>query len=141
MDKISGKNLDRAAQICAGYLSNNTMQAEHVPSFIAKVFGAVHDISQGYASLVTTRDPAVPVSKSIHDNYLICLEDGVKRKMLKPYLDRKYSMSPEQYRKKWGLPEDYPMVAPSLSKKRRDTANSIGLGDTVRDKPKKKKNR
>jgi predicted transcriptional regulator len=120
--------LRMTTDIVASFLTHNSVPAESVPEMIKSVHATMKEISGGEAKPEPKAKPAVPVSKSIHDDYLVCLEDGKKLKMLKRYLRSQYDMSPEEYRRKWGLPSDYPMVAPSYSRRRSDFAKEIGLG-------------
>lgn len=115
--------------IVASFVSNNTIPAETVPDVIRRVHEAVHGLSAaGEEKPVEKQKPAVPVSRSITPDYLVCLEDGKKLKMLKRYLRSNYDMTPDDYRRKWGLAADYPMVAPNYSKRRSEFAKEIGLG-------------
>ncbi|TRO94502.1 transcriptional regulator [Glycocaulis profundi] len=120
--------LRMTTDIVASFLTHNSVPAESVPDMIKSVHATMKEISGGEAKPEPKAKPAVPVSKSVHDDYLVCLEDGKKLKMLKRYLRSQYDMSPEEYRRKWGLPSDYPMVAPSYSRRRSDFAKEIGLG-------------
>jgi predicted transcriptional regulator len=120
--------LRMTTDIVASFLTHNSVPAESVPEMIKSVHATMKEISGGEAKPEPKAKPAVPVSKSVHDDYLVCLEDGKKLKMLKRYLRSQYDMSPEEYRRKWGLPSDYPMVAPSYSRRRSDFAKEIGLG-------------
>ena len=115
--------------IVASFVSNNTIPAETVPDVIRRVHETVSTLaSAGEDKPAEKPKPAVPISRSITDDYLVCLEDGKKLKMLKRYLRSNYDMTPDEYRRKWGLPADYPMVAPNYSKKRSQFAKEIGLG-------------
>jgi predicted transcriptional regulator len=120
--------LRMTTDIVASFLTHNSVSAESVPELIKSVHGTMNEISGTAEKPEPKAKPAVPVSKSITDDYIICLEDGKKLKMLKRYLRSQYDMSPEDYRRKWNLPADYPMVAPSYSKKRSQFAKDIGLG-------------
>lgn len=132
-DEPSG-NLDNeellrmTTDIVASFVANNSIPSESLPDLIRNVHATVSDISGGNAKPEVKQKPAVPVSKSVTDDFIICLEDGKKLKMLKRYLRSQYDMSPEDYRRKWGLPADYPMVAPNYSKRRSQFAKQIGLG-------------
>jgi predicted transcriptional regulator len=127
-DKSKGDLLGAMARIVAGYSSNHTVS--DLPALMRQVHETLVKISKGEAAPAHAEglQPAVPVSKSVMPDYLICLEDGKKMKMLKRYLKTAYGMSPEDYRAKWGLPEDYPMVAPNYAEKRSHLAKAIGLG-------------
>lgn len=127
--------------VVAAYVGNNKIGADELPDLIRAVhqtFDALgNDGAEGSGQV-----PAVPIDKSVTRDYVICLEDGKKLKMLKRYLRTHFDMTPEEYRAKWGLPRDYPMVAPSYSAKRSRYAKQIGLGKkpgTKRGRPKKKK--
>ncbi len=133
--------VDITAEIVAAYVSNNKIEPETLPEMIRKVHGTLENVFEesGYiASGGENRKPAVPVSESIGDEYLICLEDGQSFKSLKRHLKSHYNLTPEEYRIKWGLPADYPMVAPKYSEKRSQLAKQIGLGHTAKVGRKKK---
>jgi predicted transcriptional regulator len=126
--------------IVASFVNNNTIPAETVPELIRQVHGTVNSLSQGPESKPQEKQkPAVPISKSIQDDYLVCLEDGKRLKMLKRYLRSNYDMTPDDYRRKWGLAADYPMVAPSYAAKRSEFARKIGLGTKSGGRPRKNK--
>jgi len=117
------------AEIVSAYVSNNTMNSEELPSFVQLVHRSLSALSSGQAFLLSGRsDPVVPIEDSIHADYIICLEDGRKLKMLKRHLKTAYNMTPEQYRERWNLPANYPMVAPNYAKRRSSIAKDIGLG-------------
>jgi len=119
--------------IVAAYVSRNAVTAEAVPDIIRSVHQALQGISRGAAPAPDERPrPAVPIGRSIQHDFIVCLEDGKKLKMLKRYLRSRYNMSPDDYRKRWGLPADYPMVAPAYAARRSDFAKQIGLGRGVR---------
>lgn len=119
--------LNHTAQIVAAHVGHNAMPPSEVPGFIREVHSAL--TSAGAPEPVEENpEPAVPIRRSITPDYLICLEDGKKLKMLKRHLQTSYGMSPEEYRAKWGLPADYPMVAPNYAKQRSELAKKIGLG-------------
>lgn len=121
--------LEMTADIVSAYVSNNTLPADGVPALIASIHATLSSVSTGVVETVAeVKDPAVPVRKSITPDFLICLEDGRKFKSLKRHLRTKYNMSPEEYRAKWGLAKDYPMVAPNYAKARSELAKSMGLG-------------
>lgn len=121
--------LEMTADIVSAYVSNNNVQAVEVPALISSIHAALIQVSNGAVEPEPeVKDPAVPVRKSITPDFLICLEDGRKFKSLKRHLRTKYNMSPEEYRAKWGLAKDYPMVAPNYAKARSDLAKSMGLG-------------
>ncbi len=128
-DQISREDLlALTSDVVASYVSNNTVTQNDLPKIIEDVYKALEGAgSEG--SLVADRpQPAVPIKRSITPDYLICLEDGKKLKMLKRHLKTAYNMTPEEYRERWGLPADYPMVAPSYAERRSKLAKDIGLG-------------
>jgi predicted transcriptional regulator len=128
------------AEIVAAYVENNTISTTDLPDLIQSVHRALNSISSGAETVETApKEPAVPVRRSITPEYLICLEDGRKFKSLKRHLRTKYNMSPEDYRGKWGLPKDYPMVAPNYAKARSDLAKQMGLGQGGRQAPRKRR--
>ncbi|GGE37053.1 ROS/MUCR transcriptional regulator [Marinicauda pacifica] len=121
--------LRMTTDIVASFLTHNSIPSENVPELIKSIYGTMRSLSEKEEEKVETKQkPAVPVSKSVQDDYIVCLEDGKKLKMLKRYLRSQYDMSPEEYRRKWGLPADYPMVAPAYSRRRSQFAKDIGLG-------------
>jgi predicted transcriptional regulator len=131
----SGDELLRlGAGIVAAYVSRNAVSADAVPDIIRSVHHTLEQITRGTpAPVVEERQkPAVPVSRSVQHDFIVCLEDGKKLKMLKRYLRSRYDMSPDEYRRRWGLPPDYPMVAPAYAARRSDFAKKIGLGRGVR---------
>lgn len=128
-DNRSSKLVELSASIVSAYVSHNALSAADLPKLISQVYGAVSGLTgQVEAEAAPELKPAVPPKKSITPDYLICLEDGKKFKSLKRHLRVEYDMSPDEYRSKWGLPADYPMVAPSYSEARSKLAKSIGLG-------------
>lgn len=122
------------ADIVAAHVSNNSVAVSDLPVLIANVHGALSSLGNPAAPHVAQQEPAVSVRSSIKPDFIVCLEDGKKLKMLKRHLMTHYQMTPEQYRAKWNLPADYPMVAPNYAEQRRTLAKSIGLG-TKRRKP------
>jgi predicted transcriptional regulator len=133
----SGEDLMRlGAEIVAAYVSRNSVPAEAVPEIIQQVHTALRRLSDPAPPVPEERPkPAVPISRSIQRDYIVCLEDGKKLKMLKRYLRSRYDMSPDEYRRRWGLPPDYPMVAPAYAARRSEFAKQIGLGRGVRRRP------
>ena len=115
-------------EVVAAHVSNNTVAIGDLPKIIEDVHGSLKSLARGQIETVEKLTPAVPVKKSVHPDYIICLEDGKKLKMLKRHLKTAYDMSPEEYRDRWGLPADYPMVAPNYAKQRSELAKAIGLG-------------
>ncbi|MHB8267003.1 Ros/MucR family transcriptional regulator [Bradyrhizobium sp.] len=134
MNEPAAKNfIDLTATIVSAYVSNNPTPASDIPALIGQVHAALLRVSTGRAELpVEPAKPAVPVKKSMTADYLICLEDGKRFKSLKRHLRTLYSMTPEQYRDKWGLPPDYPMVAPNYAVARSQLAKKMGLGQQRR---------
>ena len=121
--------IEMTADIVSAYVGNNSVSAADLPGLIQSVHKALSTVVVGAeAAAPEPKEPAVPVKKSITPDYLVCLEDGRKFKSLKRHLRTKYNMSPEEYRSKWGLAKDYPMVAPNYAKARSDLAKSMGLG-------------
>ena len=117
-----------AAEIVASYVAHNSVPASELAHLIHNVHSALTTLGQPVVAEVKHQEPAVPVKKSITPDYIFCLEDGKKFKSLKRHLRTKFDMSPEEYRAKWGLPSDYPMVAPNYAAARSVLANAIGLG-------------
>ena len=137
MDVPRAEMLRLASTIVSAHLSNNSVPLADLPAMIRDVYDA---LASNVTAPAPAPDPAVPIKKSITQDYLICLDDGKKLKMLKRHLKTAYGMSPEDYRTKWGLNSDYPMVAPAYAKKRSDLAKAIGLGQARRKaKPKASK--
>ena len=130
----SGEELMRlGAEIVAAYVSRNSVSAEAVPDLIRSVHQTLQGLTQSAPAPLEERPkPAVPIGRSVQHDYIVCLEDGKKLKMLKRYLRSRYNMSPDEYRRRWGLPADYPMVAPAYAARRSDFAKQIGLGRGVR---------
>jgi predicted transcriptional regulator len=125
--------LGLTAQIVAAHVSHNSVTSDSVPGLIRDVYHSLSTV--GLEAPPPDRpQPAVPVKKSIFPDYIICLEDGKKLKMLKRHLKTSYGLTPDQYRERWGLPADYPMVAPSYASHRSSLAKQIGLGTRPRSK-------
>jgi predicted transcriptional regulator len=120
--------LASTVEIVAAHLSNNALSGAEVPGLIQAVLEKLEALTHDEAEVPAILTPAVPIRRSVTDDYLVCLEDGKKLKMLKRHLQSAYGMTPEQYRARWGLPPDYPMVAPSYSLKRQELAKATGLG-------------
>ena len=118
------------SQIVSAFVSKNSVQASDLPALISSVYQSLKSLDQPQAAVEAAVDlkPAVPVKKSVTPEYIVCLEDGKKLKMLKRHLNTSYNMTPDEYRAKWGLPSDYPMVAPNYAKQRSDLALKLGLG-------------
>jgi len=126
-DKPKSELIELTADIASAYVENNTVAAGDLPALISSIHRALANIETP-AAAEPARTPAVSIRKSIGDDYLICLEDGRKFKSLKRHLRTKYNLSPEDYRAKWGLPKDYPMVAPAYAAARSLLAKQMGLG-------------
>lgn len=125
--------LQLTADIVASHVSNNSVPMAELGQLIRQVYDSLAALGRdGQAAQVERPQPAVPVRRSITPDYIVCLEDGKKLKMLKRHLKTAYNMSPEEYRERWGLPADYPMVAPNYAEQRRELAKKIGLGTTRR---------
>ncbi len=131
-DKDSGVSdaelLHMASDIAAAYVSHNSLAADQLPDVIKTVYATLSSVGRGAAEDRDSPKPAVPVRRSVTPDYLVCLEDGKRLKMLKRHLRSAYDMTPEEYRAKWGLASDYPMVAPNYAKQRSQFARKIGLG-------------
>lgn len=127
--------LRMTTDIVASFVANNKISGEELPDLIRAVHKTVANLANGEDLRSTEKPkPAVPINKSVHNEYIICLEDGKKLTMLKRYLRSTYNMTPDEYRKRWGLPADYPMVAPAYAAQRSAFAKQIGLGRGVRRK-------
>jgi predicted transcriptional regulator len=127
------ETLRMTADIVSSFVTNNKLTPEQLTELIRTVHRTIDALAQGEEEKIQEKPkPAVPVAKSIANDYIVCLEDGKKLKMLKRYLRSTYNMSPDEYRKRWGLPADYPMVAPSYAARRSEFAKRIGLGKGVR---------
>jgi predicted transcriptional regulator len=133
-DTLATSNyIELAADIVSAYVSNNSVPSGDLPSLISDVHSALLKVGGGAIEVpAEAPKPAVPVKKSVTPDYIICLEDGKKFKSLKRHLRTQYNMTPEQYREKWGLPVDYPMVAPNYAKARSELAKEMGLGQQRR---------
>ena len=126
------------ADIVAAHVSNNSVAVNDLPQLISNVHGALSALTGTSAAPEIRQEPKVPVRSSIKPDYIVCLEDGKRLKMLKRHLMTHYQMTPDQYRQKWGLNSDYPMVAPNYAEQRRALAKSIGLGTKRRKTAKAK---
>ena len=135
MAENSGESsyIQLTANIVSAYVSNNTVTSAEIPNLISQVYSALTRVSSGQvATPAEPLKPAVPVKRSITAEYIVCLEDGKKFKSLKRHLRTQYDMTPEQYREKWTLPPDYPMVAPNYAAARSQLAKQMGLGQQRR---------
>lgn len=133
-DNLASANyIELAADIVSAYVSNNSVPSGDLPSLINDIHSALVRVAgAGVETPAEAPKPAIPVKKSVTPDYIICLEDGKKFKSLKRHLRTQYNMAPEQYREKWGLPPDYPMVAPNYAKARSELAKEMGLGQQRR---------
>jgi len=137
-DSSAGSNLiDLAADIVSAYVSNNTVPAADLSGLIAEVHAALQRTSSGIAPEPAPEPlkPAVPVKKSVNPDFIVCLEDGRQFKSLKRHLRTSFDLTPDQYRAKWGLPADYPMVAPNYAAARSELAKQSGLGQVRKKAP------
>lgn len=126
-----------AARVVSAYVRNNNIQATELPELIETIHAALRGLGEAPAQDAASRPsekPAVSVKRSITPDYLVCLEDGKKFKSLKRHLKSRYQMTPDQYRKRWGLASDYPMVAPAYARERSQLAKEMGLGQQRRSK-------
>ena len=129
-------SLELVSKIVIAYVSNNSLPTSELPGLIRSVHNALPHTEE---RPVQPRKPAVPIRNSVKPNYIVCLEDGKKQKTLKRHLRTAHDLSPQEYRQKWGLPEDYPMVAPKSAKRRSELAKKIGLGRKPGERPKARK--
>jgi predicted transcriptional regulator len=131
----TGKYIDQSESIVSAYVSHNAIAADTLPDMIARVHATLSNVAGGQVAAAgsgETPRPAVPIKRSVTSDYIICLEDGKRFKSLKRHLRTQYKMSPEQYRERWGLAADYPMVAPNYAKTRSQLAKKMGLGQQRR---------
>src|SRR3982750_4839952 len=126
-DQVVADILGLTAQIVSAHVSNNQLGTDALPSLIQSVYRSLSSAG-GVEAAPAAQTPAVPIKKSVFPDYIVCLEDGKKLKMLKRHLQTSYGLSPDAYRTKWGLPREYPMVAPNYAATRSTLAKSIGLG-------------
>jgi predicted transcriptional regulator len=120
------------SSIVAAHVSHNSLPASELPQLLKDVHATLAAMSESKEEAQPKLEPAVPIRKSVMPDYIVCLEDGKKLKMLKRHLKTAYNMTPEEYRERWGLPPDYPMVAPNYAKQRSQLAKQIGLGSRQR---------
>ncbi|MBU3654884.1 MAG: MucR family transcriptional regulator [Holosporaceae bacterium] len=131
----SAQLLEMTTDIATAFLSRNTVNVDQIPELLRCVYSTLDQFQQGTVVEKTeAQKPFTSVKKSVTDDYIICLEDGKKLKMLKRHLRTTYNLSPDEYRAKWGLPSDYPMVAPNYAKRRAEFARQIGLGKKAANK-------
>tara|TARA_B100001105_G_scaffold224001_1_gene192836 strand:- start:707 stop:1096 length:390 start_codon:yes stop_codon:yes gene_type:complete len=123
---------EHTAAIVSAFVSRNAIAASDLPGLISMTAATLHGLGKPLEAPKEPQKPAVPVSRSVHHDFIVCLEDGKQLKSMKRYLGRKYGLTPEAYRRKWGLPFDYPMVSAAVSANRSETAKRSGLGKSVR---------
>jgi predicted transcriptional regulator len=124
--------IELTANIVSAYVSNNSVSSADIPTLIGQVHSALKRVSGGQSTATEPPKPAVPVKRSVTSDHIVCLEDGLKFKSLKRHLRTRYGMTPDQYREKWSLPPDYPMVAPNYAAARSQLAKQMGLGQQRR---------
>jgi predicted transcriptional regulator len=134
----SGELLRMATDVVSAYVGNNMVSVGELPDVIQSVCASLREAQDGGASAKAQLKPVVPIKKSVTPDYVICLEDGRKLKMLKRHLRTTYGMTPDEYRAKWGLDPDYPMVAPNYAKRRSEFAKKIGLGQRTKTRRRKR---
>ena len=134
----SAELLRITSEVVAAYVRNNTLQTAEINSVIQTVHGSLSALNGVGEAQLDPQKPAVSIRRSITPDYIVCLEDGKKLKMLKRHLRTTYGMTPDEYRAKWGLPADYPMVAPNYAKQRSAFAKKIGLGHSTKRRTKKR---
>ncbi|MEL6665194.1 MAG: MucR family transcriptional regulator [Pseudomonadota bacterium] len=125
---IGAKVMAQTADIVAAYVSHNPVSSSDLPALMTSVHEQLRKLADPDFANSVVPEPAVPIKKSVTRHYLVCLEDGQKLKMLKRYLRTRYNLSPEEYRSRWGLPSNYPMVAPEYAERRSKLAKEAGLG-------------
>ena len=139
MSEESSAKLEMTAAIASAFVSNNSVSQADLPSLIQAIYKTINEIGTGVpAEAAPAQAPAVSIRRSITPDHLVCLEDGLKFKSLKRHLRTKFGMSPEEYRAKWGLPNDYPMVSPAYAASRSALAKASGLGQVGRQAAKPK---
>jgi len=127
-ENSNGLLISLTADIVAAYVAKNNVAAADLPTLIGQIHGSMSSLAAGGPAVKEAPKPAVPIKKSITPDYIVCLEDGKKFKSLKRHLGSAYGMTPDEYRQKWGLPIDYPMVAPNYAAARSELAKQTGLG-------------
>jgi predicted transcriptional regulator len=137
-NKLSAEDLlELTSEIVSAHVSNNTVAVNDLPNLIEQVFKTLAAVGNATDAAADRPTPAVTIRKSVTPDFIICLEDGKKLKMLKRHLKTSYNMTPDEYRERWGLPADYPMVAPNYAKQRSKLAKAIGLGTQQRKRKKR----
>jgi len=124
--------IEYTVEVVSAYVANNSVSPEELPELISQIYLALASLGIVEPAKPETPKPVVPINKSITPDYIICLEDGKRLKMLKRHLKTAYNLTPEEYRARWGLPATYPMVAPNYAKQRSKLAKEIGLGNSGR---------
>ena len=138
-DTVEKTNLlELTTEIVTAYCSNNAIENDNITNLIQSVHSSLVTVAALGSATQEKSEPSVPIKKSVTPDYLVCLEDGKKLKMLKRHLNTAHNMTPDEYRHRWGLPSDYPIVAPNYAKKRSILAKKIGLGRKPRKKAKKR---
>lgn len=127
--------LELTTEIVSSHVANNTVTVNDLPNLIQQVYNTLAAVGKSSTLAAERPQPAVPIKRSVTPDFIICLEDGRKLKMLKRHLKTAYNMTPEQYRERWSLTPDYPMVAPNYAKQRSTLAKKIGLGTKPRNRP------
>jgi len=130
-EEIDAVMIDRTVELVSAHVTNNSVASSELPQLIKDVYVALSGLANGAGAVEeeAPKEPFVPIKKSVTPDFIICLEDGKKLKMLKRHIKSKYGLSPDQYRERWNLPDDYPMVAPNYTVKRSQLAKQIGLGN------------
>ena len=131
--------LEHTVDIVASYIGNNSVSGDQLPEIIQLVHKSLSTLNNDPATQEAKLTPAVPIRQSVQPDFIVCLEDGRKLKLLKLHLMKSFNLTPEEYRRKWGLPHDYPIVAPNYARRRSELAKQAGLG--TRGKPRKRKQR
>ena len=131
-DAEENDRIEYTVEVVSAYVSNNSVSTEDLPQLIDRVYATLAGLGIAEPAKPETPKPVVPINKSVTPDYIICLEDGKRLKMLKRHLKTAYNMTPEEYRERWGLPGTYPMVAPNYAKQRSKLAKEIGLGNSGR---------
>lgn len=133
---VAQEIMAHTTEIASAYLASNEVSADALPDILKRIFLSVVELMRDANNMKhrPALTPAVPVEESVHDDYIVCLEDGKKLQMLKRHLSTVYNMTVEQYKERWGLPADYPVVSPDYARRRSDIAKTTGLGSTGRRK-------
>jgi predicted transcriptional regulator len=132
VESEESSRIEYTVELVSAYVANNSVSPEELPELISQIYVALAGLGIVEPAKPETPKPVVPINKSITPDYIICLEDGKRLKMLKRHLKTAYNLTPEEYRARWGLPATYPMVAPNYAKQRSKLAKEIGLGNSGR---------